>query len=132
MCSSKVLVMPVMKRRQLQNFIFLWKMWSNLSNGFVLSMEEIGLQRNTRCELHFEKKHWRQDERCTLQLSVNPVPTVYPQKLLSKPSSLPTTNYSQSLQKKILPRWIFNISTTLYNNNLWRFNQLHQVFSLEN
>ena len=39
-------------------------------------------------ELHFEKKYLRRVERCTLQLAMNPVPTVYPQKRLSKLSSL--------------------------------------------
>ena len=52
------------------------------------------------CELHFEEKHLRRDEKCTLQWSMNPVPTVYPQKLLSKPSSLPTQQTIRSLSRK--------------------------------
>ena len=42
------------------------------------------------CELHFEEKYLRQGKKCTLQWSMNPVPTIYLQKLLSKTSSLPT------------------------------------------
>ena len=33
------------------------------------------------CELHFEEKYLRRGVKCTLQWSMNPVPTVYPQKL---------------------------------------------------
>ena len=36
------------------------------------------------CELYFEEKCLRRREKCTLQWSMNPVPTVYPQKLSSK------------------------------------------------
>ena len=42
-------------------------------------------------ELHFEDKYLRRGEKCTLQWSMNPVPTVYSQKLLSKPSPLPNS-----------------------------------------
>ena len=52
------------------------------------------------CELHFEEKHLQRDEKCTLQWSMNPVPIVYPQKLLSKPSSLPTQQTIRSLSRK--------------------------------
>ena len=78
-------------------------MRSNVSNGFGLSIEEIGSQGNTQCccELHFEEKHLRQDQKCTLQWSTNPAPTVYPQKLLSKPSSLLTQQTIGSLSRKI-------------------------------
>ena len=93
--------MPVMKRSKLQNFIFLLKMWSNVSNGFVLSIEEVDQQRNTLlCELHFKEKHLQRDEKCILQWSMNPVPTVYHQKLLSKPPSLPTQQTIRSLSRK--------------------------------
>ena len=53
------------------------------------------------CELHFEEKYLRRDEKCTLQWSMNPVPTVYPQKLLSKPPSLPTQQNIHNLSRKI-------------------------------
>ena len=56
--------------------------------------------------------------------SMNSVPTIYPQKLLSKSSLLPI--------QQTIPRWILYISTTWYNNNLSRLNQLHQDFSLKN
>ena len=36
------------------------------------------------CELYFEEKYLRRGEKCTLQWSMNTLPTVYPQKLLSK------------------------------------------------
>ena len=36
------------------------------------------------CELYFEEKCLRRREKCTLQWSMNPVPTVYPQKLSTK------------------------------------------------
>ena len=76
-------------------------MWSNVSNGFVLSIEEVGQQRNTLlCELHFKEKHLQRDEKCILQWSMNLVPTVYPQKLLSKPSLLPTQQTIRSLSRK--------------------------------
>ena len=52
------------------------------------------------CELHFEEKHLQRDEKCTLQWSMNPVPIVYPQKLLSKPFSLPTQQTIRSLSRK--------------------------------
>ena len=42
------------------------------------------------CELHFEEKYLRQGKKCTPQWSMNPVPTIYLQKFLSKTSSLPT------------------------------------------
>ena len=42
------------------------------------------------CELHFEEKYLRQGKKCALQWSMHTVPTIYPQKLLSKTSSLPT------------------------------------------
>ena len=52
------------------------------------------------CELHFEEKYLRRGEKCTLQWSRNSVPTVYPQKLLSKPSPLPTQQNIHSLPRK--------------------------------
>ena len=45
-----------------------------------------------------------------LQWSMNPVPTVYPQNLLSNPSLLPTQQ--TACQKNILPRRSVNISAT--------------------
>ena len=36
------------------------------------------------CELNFEEKYFKRGEKCTVQCLMNPVPTVYPQKRLSK------------------------------------------------
>ena len=52
------------------------------------------------CELHFEEKHLRRAAKCALQWLVNPAPTAYPPKLLSKPSSLPTQQTIRSLPGK--------------------------------
>ena len=41
------------------------------------------------CELHFEGTYLK-GEKCTLEWSMNPVPTIYPQKLLIELSSLLT------------------------------------------
>ena len=67
-----------------------------------MSIKEIGRQQKTLvlCELHFEEKYLRRGEKCTLEWSWNPVPTVYPQKLLSKPSSLPTQQTTRNLSRK--------------------------------
>ena len=46
------------------------------------------------------KKYLRQSVKSTLQWLMNPVPTVYPQKGLSKPSSLPIQQTTRSLPRK--------------------------------
>ena len=70
-----------------------------------MSRKEIGLQRNTQLCVNYilKEKYLLRREKYTLQRSMNPVPTVYPQKLLSKHLVTNTANYSQSSQKKIFP-----------------------------
>ena len=77
-------------------------MWNNVSNGFVLSIEKdwLAMKHSVLCELYFEEKHLQRDEKCSLQWSMNPVPTVYPQKRISKQSSLPTQQTIRSLSRK--------------------------------
>ena len=58
------------------------------------------MKHSVLCELHFEEKHLQRDEKRTPQWSMNPVPTVYPQKLISKQSSLPTQQTIRSLSRK--------------------------------
>ena len=48
---------------------------------FVIKRDWLALKHSVLCELYFEEKYLRRGEKCTLQLSMNPVPTVYPQKL---------------------------------------------------
>ena len=48
---------------------------------FVIKRDWLAMKHSVMCELYFEEKYLRRDEKCTLQLSMNPVPTVYSQKL---------------------------------------------------
>ena len=82
-------------------------------------------------ELHFEEKYLQRIEKCTMQCSINPVPTVY----LSKPSSLPTQQTSRSLPRK---RSFANELSTFQQRDIIRTfqeltNQSHpQIFTLKN
>ena len=88
--------MPVMRgrneKKQIAKFRFslknadLIKQWIR----FVKRRDWLATNHSVLCELHFEEKYLRQDEKCALQWLMNSVPTIYPQKLLSKPSLLPT------------------------------------------
>ena len=71
-----------------------------------MSIKEIGMQRNTQLCVNYilKEKYLLRGEKYTLQWSMNPVPTVYPQKHLNKHLVTNTANYSQSSQKKILPK----------------------------
>ena len=50
---------------------------------FVNRRDWLATKHSMLCELHFEEKYLQRGEKCTLQWSVNPVSTVFPQKLLS-------------------------------------------------
>ena len=52
------------------------------------------------CELYFDGEYLRRAEKYTLEWSKNLIPTIYPQKPLSKPSSLPTEQTTCSLTRK--------------------------------
>ena len=67
---------------------------------FINRRSWIAKKLSVRCELHFEEKYLRRGEKCALQWLMNPVPTVYPRKLLSKPSSLLTQQTIRSLPRK--------------------------------
>ena len=74
---------------------------------FVNRRDRLATKHLVLCELHFEEKYLLRGERCTLQWSINPVLslhypviTVYPQKLLSKPSSLTSQQTTRSLPRK--------------------------------
>ena len=69
---------------------------------FVSKRDWLATKLSVMCELCFEEKYLRRGEKCTLQCSMNPLPTAYPQVLLSK--HLVVANFLQSSQKKILPR----------------------------
>ena len=93
MCCSEVCFWNASnEKKQIVKFLFplknveLNKQWIR----FVERRDWIATKHSMLYELHFEEKYLRRAEKCTLQWSMNPVPIVYPQKLLSKPSSLPT------------------------------------------
>ena len=73
------------------------------------------LKRSEKCLLR--------DERCALQWLMNLKPTVYPQKLLSKPSLLTTQQSTCSLPRKRFFSDELSISTTWYNKNLSSLNE---------
>ena len=66
---------------------------------FVNSRNWLATKHSMLCKLHFEEKYLRRGEKCILQWSMNPVATVYPQKLLRKESSLPTQQTIHSLHR---------------------------------
>ena len=105
MCSSEVLVMPVIKRSKMQNFIFLWKMWSKIRMDSFYQKKRLASNETLNAAwTTFRGKtftvRWKMytaviDESCTHRLS-------------SKTSTYTTfvtntANYSQFFQKKILP-----------------------------
>ena len=51
---------------------------------FVNKRDWLATKLSMLCELYLEEKYVRRCEKCTLQWLMNPVPTVYPQKRLSK------------------------------------------------
>ena len=51
---------------------------------FVNKRDQLATKHSILCELYFEEKYLRRCEKYTLQWLKNPVPTVYPQKPLSK------------------------------------------------
>ena len=112
--------MPVKRRNNLQNFknADSKKQWIH----FVNRKDWIATKHSVLCELHFVKiftVRWKitvVDESCTHCLSPKTFKwTIY---VTNAP------NYLQSSQKKILPRWIVNISTTWYNKYLSRFKRI--------
>ena len=92
------------EKKQIAKFLFslknaeLNKQWVCFVN--VLSTDWLVTKHSVLCEVHFGGKYLRRGEKCTLEWSMNPVPIVYPQKLLSKPSSLPTQQTTLSLPRK--------------------------------
>ena len=66
---------------------------------FVNRRDWLARKHSVLCELHFEDKYLRRGEK-VLQWSMNPVPAVYPQNLLSNPSSLPVQQTTCSLPEK--------------------------------
>ena len=67
---------------------------------FVDRRDWLAAKDSVLCEFFFEEKYLRRGEKCTRQLPMNPVPTVYPQKLLSEPYSLPTQQTTRTLPRK--------------------------------
>ena len=92
----------IIEKKQIAKFHFplknveLKKQWIRLVNR----RDWLAAKYSVLCELHFEEKYLRRGEKCTRQWSMNPVPTVYPQKLLSKPYSLPTQQTTCSRPRK--------------------------------
>ena len=72
------------------------KQWTR----FVNTRDWLATKHSVVCELHFEEKNLRRGKKCTLQWLMNPVLNVYTQKLLSKPSSLPTQQTTRILPRK--------------------------------
>ena len=67
---------------------------------FVNRRDWLATKPSALCELHYEERYLWRGEKCTLQWLINPVPTVYSQKPLSKPSLLPTQQTTRSLPRK--------------------------------
>ena len=90
------------EKKQISKFHFplkiaeLNKQWIH----FVNRKEWLATKHSMLCELHFEEKYLWRGEEFTLQWSVNPVHTSYPEKLLSKLSSLPSQQTIRSLLRK--------------------------------
>ena len=53
---------------------------------FVKKRDSLAPKHSLLCELYFKEKYLLRGEKYTLQMSMNPVPFVYPQKRLSKSS----------------------------------------------
>ena len=79
---------------------FCWFKLNKQRICFVNRRDWLATKHPMLCELHFEVKHLRRGEKCTLQWSMNPLTTVYSQKLLSKPSSWPTQQTIWGLPRK--------------------------------
>ena len=103
MCCSEVCFWYASnEKKQIVKFLFPLKN-VELNKQWILFVERwdwIATKHSMLYKLHFEEKYLRRAEKCTLQWSMNPVPTVYSQKLLSKPSSLPTQQIIWSLPRK--------------------------------
>ena len=96
-----VLAMPLMKRTNCKISFSSKKCGAKEAVvRFVDRRDWLAAKYSVLCELHFEEKYVRRGKKCTRQWSMNPVPTVYPQKLLSKPYSLPTQQTTRSLPRK--------------------------------
>ena len=90
------------EKKQIEKFYFPLKNaeLNKQSIRFVSRRDLLPRKHSMVCELHFEEKYLRRGEKCTLQQSMNPVPTVYPQQLLSRPSLLPTQQTIRSFPRK--------------------------------
>ena len=75
--------LSVTKRKQVQKFHVplknaeLNKQWIR----FLNKRDWVAVKHSMLHELYFEDKYSWRCEKCTLELLINPVPTVYPQKL---------------------------------------------------
>ena len=74
------------EKKQSAKFLFLLKnaelnkQWIR----FVNKKDWLATKHSVLCELYCEEKYLRRCGKCTLEWLMNPVPTVYPLKLLSK------------------------------------------------
>ena len=90
------------EKKQIAKFHFplknveLKKLW----NRFVNRRDWLAAKDSVLRELHSEEKYLRRGKKCIRQWSMNPVPTVYPQKFSAKPSPLSMQQTTCSLPRK--------------------------------